>query len=456
MLKNTFKTLELRNYRMWFICMLTSSIGTNLQRSAQDWIVIAVLTNHSAGSLGITLTLQFAPQLLLVPISGIVTDKFNIRKVLMLTQLGQAVLAGLLSYVIFSGTVTLLHVQILAFALGMVSAIDSTARQTFVSVLVPRKYVMNAVSLNSASFNLGVLVGPAAAGLLIAWFGAGWAFAINSATFMFVLLTLFLIKENTLCEVEKAKKTKVRLSDGAKFILGRKDIVSALIILLAASSFGFNFSIFISKMTLSVYHYGPDVYGLLASLVGMGGIIGTLIMAGRKKPILKFVFIAGTLFGVFLIFSGIMPDVYLFAVVLPLIGICSQSLFSTINSYVQITTPPEIRGRVMAIYMTVFFVGTPLGSPFVGMLADKIGIQYAVIISGALIIIPTVIVFLWLKQKLELEMVVSLPKTSDQKPVASLKTIVASLTHFSFIDAVQKDGIGKISDDDDESDDIAE
>jgi MFS family permease len=439
MFKNTFRALEIYNYRIWFASTLVSNIGTNLQRSAQDWIVIALLTDHSAASLGITLTLQFGPQLLLMPISGMIADRFNLRKVLIFTQLGQAILAGLLSYVIFTGTVTLLSVQLIALALGMVSAIDSTARQTFVSVLVPPKYIINAISLNSTSFNLGVLIGPAAAGLLIAWVGAGWAFAVNCISFTFVIVTLLCVKENEFHRPPKVKKAKVALSDGIKYIAGRNDIISVLIILLAGSSFGFNFSIFISKMTLSVYHYDSGVYGILASLVGVGGITGALIMASRKRVLLKFIFIAGTLFGTFLILVGVMPNVYLFAILLPLVGICSQTLFSSINSYVQTTTPPELRGRVMAIYMAIFFGGTPIGSPFVGMLADKLGIQYTIMISGALIIIPTTIVFLWLKQKLGLELVLSLPKTSDETLFMSFKTLIASLTHFSFIDTAPKD-----------------
>jgi MFS family permease len=378
-----FRSLAGVNYRIWAAGALVSNVGTWMQRTAQDWIVLTQLTRNNASAVGIVMALQFAPQLLLLPVTGWAADRLDRRRLLMLTQ-GLMGLLGLgLGLLTVSGAVQLWHVYLFALALGVVAAFDAPARQTFVSELVAGPNLSNAVALNSASFNAARLLGPAAAGLLTAAVGAGWVFLINAATFGAVLLSLTMLRKEKLYRAERAKRSRGGLVDGFRYVRRRPDILVILIMVFLIGTFGLNFPIFISTMSVSVFHQGAGEYGLLSSIMAIGSVAGALLAARRERPRLSMLFVGAALFGAGCALAAVMPTYWLFALALIVIGVSSQTLMTTANGTVQMTTDPLLRGRVMAIYMAIFMGGTPIGAPIVGWVADAFGPRWAMGVGAA-------------------------------------------------------------------------
>jgi MFS family permease len=428
-----FISLNVKNYFIWFVGSLVSNIGTNIQRTAQDWIVISDLTNGSATALGVTIALQFTPQLLLMPISGLIADKLNLKKVLYFTQTAQGLLAVALSYVVLSGHVTLIHVQIFAFLLGIISAIDSTARQTFVSSLVSRKYIINAVSLNSASFNLGRVLGPAVAGMLVAFIGAGWSFAVNGVSFLCVITSLFFIKNKELIKKPKSISEKSGLKDGVEYMKTRPDLLLLITLLFFITAFGFNFQIFISKMVTDVYSYGANGFGVLISLSGFGAVIGALITARRNNTRIKVIIISSVLFSIALLFLGVAPNVIIFALILPIAGVFIQIIISSINTYLQVTADPKMRGRAISLFLAVFSGTAPIGSLIVGYLTDILGPRDVIFLAGLVVLGATVFVYIWLAKLSNLRVHFGFPRKDLDWHDASAGDMIGSLMHFSFM-----------------------
>ncbi|HEX3680439.1 MAG TPA: MFS transporter [Galbitalea sp.] len=372
----TFRSLGIFNYRLYFLGAFTSNIGTWIQRTAQDWIVLTKLTNHDAAAVGITLALQFGPQLLMMPLSGLIADRVNRRKLLICTQVGMGILGLGLGLIVLGGVATLWEVDGFAFALGVVAAIDAPVRQTFVSELVPEKSIPNAVALNSASFNGARLIGPAVAGVLIAIIGSGWVFILNAASFGAMLAALAFIRVGELNLSKRAPKKRGQIRDGWRYVGSRPDIVVVLIMVFLVGTFGFNFPIFTSTMALA-FHQGANGYGLLSSVMAIGSVLGSLLAARREKPRIFIVTLAAGGFGLATLTAALMPSYWSFAAVLIVVGLSSLTMMTSANAYVQTTTAPAMRGRVMALYMAIFAGGTPLGAPLVGWVANIAGPRWA-------------------------------------------------------------------------------
>ncbi|MFE4468522.1 MFS transporter [Leifsonia sp. NPDC056824] len=378
-----FRSLSGVNYRIWAGGALVSNVGTWMQRTAQDWIVLTQLTHNNAAAVGFVMALQFGPQLILLPVTGWAADHLDRRKLLMMTQ-GMMGLLGLgLGILTVTGVVQLWHVYVFAMLLGVVAAFDAPARQTFVSELVAGPNLSNAVALNSASFNSARLLGPAVAGLLTAAVGAGWVFLINAATFGAVLLSLMLLRKEKLYRTERAKRSRGGLIDGFRYVRRRPDIVVILVMVFLIGTFGLNFPIFISTMSVSVFHQGAGEYGLLSSIMAIGSVVGALLSARRERPRVSLLFAGAAFFGAGCVIAAVMPTYWLFALALIIIGVSSQTLMTTANGTVQMTTDPMLRGRVMAIYMAIFMGGTPVGAPIVGWVADTFGPRWAMGVGGA-------------------------------------------------------------------------
>jgi MFS family permease len=372
----TFRSLGIFNYRLYFFGAFTSNIGTWMQRTAQDWIVLTKLTNHDAAAVGITLALQFGPQLLLMPLSGLIADRVNRRKLLICTQVGMGILGLGLGLIVLANVATLLEVYGFAFALGVVAAIDAPVRQTFVSELVPEKSIPNAVALNSASFNGARLIGPAVAGVLIAIIGSGWVFILNAASFGAMLAALAFIRVGELNLSKRAPKKRGQIRAGWTYVGSRPDIVVILIMVFLVGTFGFNFPIFTSTMALA-FHQGANGYGLLSSVMAVGSVLGSLLAARREKPRIFIVTLAAGGFGLATLGAAFMPSYWSFAAVLIVVGLSSLTMMTSANAYVQTTTAPAMRGRVMALYMAIFAGCTPLGAPLVGWIANVAGPRWA-------------------------------------------------------------------------------
>ena len=269
-LAGAFRALENFNFRLWTAGGLVSNIGTWMQRVAQDWIVLTQLTHHDATAVGIVTGLQFAPQLLLLPWSGLAADRFNQRKLLMLTQASMGVLATALGILTISGYVRLWHVYVFAFVFGAAAALDAPVRQTFVGELVGDKHLPNAVALNSTSFFAGRMIGPAVAGLVIAKIGTGWAFLLNGLSFGAVLLSMYLLRVQELRTNARASRAPGGFIEGLRYVWARPDLRSILVMLFLIGTFGFNFPVFISTMAVNVFHTDARGFGLLSSIMAIG------------------------------------------------------------------------------------------------------------------------------------------------------------------------------------------
>ncbi len=380
---NSFRSLTVPAYRVWAAGALVSNIGTWMQRTAQDWLVLTELTPHSASAVGVVMSLQFGPQLLLLPFTGFAADYLDRRSLLMVTQAALGVLALGLGLLTLGGAVQLWHVYVFAFASGCAAAFDAPARQIFVAELVPDSLLSNAVALNSTSFNAARMVGPAAAGVLIASVGTGWAFVVNGASFAAVLVSLVALRGGRLRTGPRAVRNRGSLIEGFRYVRRRPDLLVMLWMLFLIGTFGLNFQIFISTMATRVFHVGATLYGALTSAMAIGTIAGALRAAGRDRPRLRDLIGGSALFGVGLGLAAVAPNVWVFGALLVLVGVSALTVTNSSNSLMQLTTDPVMRGRVMAIRLAIILGCTPLGAPVVGWVADRFGPRWALGVGAA-------------------------------------------------------------------------
>ena len=382
-MSGAFRSLRGRNYRTWAAGAIVSNVGTWMQRIAQDWVVLTQLTHHNATSVGIVTALQFAPQVLCLPLTGFVADHFDRRKVLIATQTAMGLFALGLGLLTVTGAVQLWEVYGFAFLLGCASAFDSPARQTFVSELVSEADLSNAVALNSASFNGARLIGPALAGLLIAAVGSGWVFLINAASFAAVLVSLNILKVRDLHRTDKAKRGRGSLVEGFRYVRDRPDLKAIMMMIFLIGTFGLNFPIYISAMSVKVFHAGASQFGLLTSIMAIGSVTGALLAARREKPRIVFLVGGAGLFGFGFLLSTIMPNYWLFGAALVVIGVSAQTFTTSTIGLVQLSTEPSMRGRVTALLLAVALGGMPVGAPIVGWVADTFGPRWALGVGAA-------------------------------------------------------------------------
>ncbi|GAB7126537.1 MFS transporter [Silvimonas sp. JCM 19000] len=378
-----FRSLKVFNYRVWAAGALVSNIGTWMQRTAQDWLVLTRLTHHNASAVGMVMALQFGPQLLLLPWTGSAADRYQQRKLLMLTQATMGVLALGLGLLTVSGVVQLWHVYVFAFLSGCTAAFDAPVRQTFVAELVGDADLPNAVGLNSTSFNAGRMVGPAVAGMVIASVGTGWAFLLNGASFFAVLLSLTCLRQSELRPNPRARRSKGSFVEGLRYVWARPDLKAILLMLFLIGTFGLNFPIFISTMAVSVFHTDARGYGLLSSVMAIGTLSGALLAAGRGTASFRALLIGSGLFGVGCTLAALAPAYWVFALALVLIGVSAMTFTNGTNALMQLSTEPAMRGRVMALRLAIALGGTPIGAPVVGWVADHAGPRWSLGIGAA-------------------------------------------------------------------------
>ncbi|WP_446901783.1 MFS transporter [Burkholderia sp. YIM B11467] len=378
-----FRSLRSFNYRVWAIGALVSNIGTWIQRTAQDWLVLTQLTHHDASAVGTVMALQFGPQLLLLPWTGYAADRFDQRKLLMVTQGLMGVLALVLGALTVTGVVQLEHVYIFAFLFGCAAAFDAPVRQTFVAELVGDRELANAVALNSTSFNAARMIGPAAAGFLIASIGTGWAFLANGLSFFAVLASLSLLREDELRANVRAGRSRSGLLDGFRYVWRRDDLKAILVMLFLIGTFGLNFQLFISTMAASVFHVDARGFGVLSSMMAVGTVTGALLAARREQPRFRHLWFGAALFGLGCTLAALAPSYWLFAAALVLTGIAAITFMNSTNSLMQLSTEPAMRGRVMALRLAVALGGTPIGAPVAGWVANHLGPRWALGVGAA-------------------------------------------------------------------------
>ncbi len=372
-----FHSLRSYNYRLWAGGALVSNVGTWMQRIGQDWLVLTVLTDHNATAVGTVMALQFGPPLLLLPLTGYAADHWDRRKLLLFTQAAAGLLALGLGLLTLSGAVQLWHVYGFALGLGCITAFDAPARQAFVSDLVSDDDLANAVALNSASFNAARMLGPAVAGALIATVGEGWLFVINAGSYAAVLVSLWFLRVHELHAEALPERTRGSLLAGFRYVGQRPDLIAVLVMLFLLGTFGFNFAIFISTMSVTVFDGDASQYGLLTSAMAAGTMCGALLSARRPVPGMVLMAVSAAGFGISVAVAAVMPGPVLFAAVLFFVGLAALTFMTASNSMMQLTTERVMRGRVLALRIAVVMGGTPLGAPLVGWVVDRFGARWA-------------------------------------------------------------------------------
>ncbi len=379
-MSSMFRSFANINYRIWFAGALVSNIGGWMQATAQDWVVLTELTDNDAAAMGFTMALQFGPPLVLVSLTGWVADRFERRRILLATQASLLLLAIAVGVLLLTDVMTLPMMFCFAAAFGVVNAFDAPARQAFVSDMVSAGDTSNAVALNSASFNLARMIGPAVGGLLIVAIGSGWVFIANAATFLAMLLALLMLRQNQLAPRPKNRRPG-GLAEGFRYVWGRSDLRVVFVTVFLIGAFGMNFPIFASTMALE-FGAGADGYGVLSSVLAIGSLIGALLAARRERARVRVVILAAGGFGIAALVSSAMPSYISYAVTLTFTGFMIVTLLTTANGYVQMTTDPALRGRVLALYMAVIMGSTPVGAPIAGWVADTFGPRSAIMLGG--------------------------------------------------------------------------
>ena len=393
-MRSMFRSLGLFNFRVWFVGALVSNIGGWMQSTAQDWVVLTELTDNDATAMGVTMALQFGPPLVLVSFTGWVADRFDRRRILFVTQGSLMVLAVVVGGLLLVGVMTLPLMFGFALLFGIANAFDSPARQAFVSDVVSRENASNAIALNSASFNMARLIGPAAGGGLIVAVGTGWVFVINAATFLAMLVALALMHRNELLPRVRATGAQ-RIADGFRYVWSRPDLRVTFVIVFLVGAFGMNFPIFASTMALE-FGTDADGYGVLSSVLAIGSLAGALLAARRARARMRVIVFAAGGFGVASIASAFMPTYPTYAAVLVLVGFTTVTMLTTANGYVQTTSEPALRGRVMALYMAVIMGSTPIGAPIAGWVAETFEPRAAILLGGVAGILAGGIGIVWM------------------------------------------------------------
>jgi MFS family permease len=378
----TFRSLRSFNFRLWTAGALVSNIGTWMQRIAQDWLVLTQLTHHDASALGIVIGLQFAPFLLLLPWTGSAADRLDQRKLLMATQAAMGILALILGVLTITGVVQLWHVYVLALLSGSALALDGPVRQTFVSEMVGDDDLPNAVALNSMSFNSAQMIGPAVAGLLIAGVGLGWAFLLNGLSFAAVLISMSFFRRSELRPNPRAHRTSGGFLEGLRYVWKRPDLGAILLMLFLIGTFGFNYPIFISTMAVNVFHTDARGFGLLSSLMAVGTLSGSLFAASRMKPSMASLLAGAGVFGLGCSLAALAPGYWWFAIALMIVGAAALTFVNGTNSMMQLSTEPAMRGRVMALRVSIALGGTPVGAPIVGWVANHFGPRWSLAVGA--------------------------------------------------------------------------
>jgi MFS family permease len=387
-----FSSLRERNYRLFATGQVVSNVGTWMQRVAQDWLVLE-LSGRSAMALGIAAALQFLPTLGLSVWAGMLADRMDKRKLLAVVQAGMGITGLVLGLLDVTGAVALWHVYLLCLLLGCFSAVDAPVRQSFVSEMVGRQQVTNAIALNSMTFNLARIVGPAVAGVMITWVGTGWVFLINAASFGAVIAGLLAMNPARLHVVAKVRRQRGQLAEAVRYVRGRSDLVVLLVLVFCVSTFGMTFFATLANVAANVFHRNASGYGLLSTLMAVGTLAGSVLAARRSgmgRPRLRMVLGGALVFGALEMLLSAMPTYLLFGLVLIPLGAALITFVTAANSTMQLSISAEMRGRVMGLYMLVFLGGNPIGGPMTGWLAEQFGGRAPFLVGGVISVLAAV------------------------------------------------------------------
>jgi len=395
-----FAALHYRNYRLFFSGQLVSVTGMWMQSLAQSWLLVDTL-KASPFQLGLLPVFQFGPVLLLGIPAGILADRLPKRNLMLMTQVLFSMLAGVLAWLVWQGNVQLWHVYVIATLFGLNNAVDMPARQALISELVPKHALMNAIALNSAMFNTGRILGPAVAGIVLARYGIAACYAINAISYSGVILGLALMRLKT--RIADAAGSGVdRLKQGLSYVRNSPDIMRPIMLVLTVGTFGMSYNTWLPLIAGGSFNAGEETFGLLFSSMGVGSLAGALSVAFfSKQPSRSRMLLYAIMLGVVIMTMGFVAAVPLSVglgmAVLALSGFSASNTMAMANTIVQTTASDELRGRVMAVYSTVFMGSAPLGGLIAGVISDNWGVETSMYIGG--IIVAAVALALYLMQR---------------------------------------------------------
>jgi MFS family permease len=388
----TFRSLRVRNYRLFASGQILSLTGTWMQRVAQDWLVLSL--THSGFALGVTTALQFLPMLLFGMYGGLLADRYPKRQLLLFTQVTSAIFAGALGVLVVSGVVQAWHVYVIAFLLGMSAAVDTPTRQAFVVELVGPADLPNAIGLNSATFNSARILGPAIGGLLIVAVGTGPVFLINAVSYTAPVLALLAMRDSELFRSKPVARAKGQARAGLRYVRSRPELLMPIVLVAIVGMFGLNFQMTLALIAQQTFHRDAGAYGVLSAALAFGCLIGALGAARRPRPRQSLLYGAAFVFGVLEFVDAFIPSYWALCVLLVPTGVAILTMTTSANSLCQLLSSPSMRGRVMAVYVLVFLGGTPLGAPVIGALASTLGPRSSLYIGGAVSAAAAVVIAL--------------------------------------------------------------
>lgn len=378
----TFASLQVRNFRLYFIGQLVSISGTWLQSFAQGYLVLWVL-RASAVDLGITIALPFLPMLLLGPLGGVVVDRSNKRRILYATQSVAGLLALTLGVLVSTDHVSLGAIWVLGGLLGVVNLFDNPARQSFVQEMVGRELLPNAVSLNSAMINLGRVVGPAIGGALLLVVGIATCFYVNAASFLALLVALAMMRSDEITRIRTVLRAKGQVREGLRYAWADHQLRDVLGSVVLVGLLAFNFTVTLPLLAHSVLHGTSSAYAVITCCMGLGGLIGGLYVAHRSRPTRRLLAALALVFGLLMVVLALAPSVAVACVVIVPMGAASLAFVSTANASLQLSSREEMRGRVMSLYAMGFLGTTPIGAILIGAIAAASDARVAIAVGAA-------------------------------------------------------------------------
>jgi MFS family permease len=402
---DSLSSLRVANFRLFTISNVLAMSGTWMQRIAQDWLVLQL--SHSVAAVGVTVAMQFTPMLLFGLYGGLIVDRYSKRMLLMITQGVIGGLAALLAVLALTNTIQVWHVYAIAFVVGLVVVVDNPTRQVFVNELVGPRNLRNAISLNSSVFQLGGLIGPAIAGILLNAVGAGWAFAINSATCVLTVFTLAALNKSALTRSQPVPRSKGQLKQGLAYVVRKPAILWSIVMVAILSVFALTMPVILAAYANDIFKVGAAGYGLFNTLLAAGALTGGILSTRRTGVRLRTVIIMGGVWGALQAAAAFMPGEISFGVLLVALGLGNLLFITAANSLVQMSSNIGVRGRVMSLYVLVLLGGQAIGGPIMGWIVENFGPHVGMAFSGLVPAIAAVVIGTHLARRHQLKIKVS-------------------------------------------------
>jgi MFS family permease len=385
-----------RNYRLFISGQLVSVTGTWMQTVALGWLVLRL--TGSGFAVGVNLALQFLPILLFGMWGGLVADRFDKRRTLIRTQAAMALLAGVLWTITITGVAQLWMIYVLSLLIGSVTVVDNPTRQSFVTEMVGKDLVANAVSLNSAVFNASRIIGPAIAGVVIATIGLPWAFLLNAISFAAVIMGLRAMDPTQLLVPTPATRAGGQVRAGLRYVWDVRRLRYTVMLVAVVATFGLNFSVVLPLFARFTFNSGAGAFGFLTSMMALGALIGALVSAARRRPTRRLLLGSAALFGALTVVAALAPNLPTLAILLVPIGAASITFIATANATLQLNCSPVMRGRVMALHGLVFLGSTPLGAPAIGWVSERFGPRVGLAAGGLICLVAALAAIVVIKR----------------------------------------------------------